>query len=369
MTSARADHPSKKRIGPWSAARWLIFPIWCLLAVCILCEVGVRVLDLDWDSVRLILSYSLKMTAHVASPDPRLLYVPDSNYVPDDDLVPDDDPAGTSSREASDIEINSLGCRGREPGAPGPGRRRVLVLGGSNVWGANVDNHETWPARLQERLSTRAAPVDVLNCGVSGYNAIQMCANMERTLARARPHLIVFAFSNIGPRMFFPDGPELEAYFDKDPTLWWDFIPPALLDGESGEGREVRTWLLGRSAIYRLWLSTLRNQQISRTQGHQRARAPDMPHFLPFNEPHYVSATQRCLRRAKTLAAVAVVIVPGVHDDFGPYQDGIRIPTLTLRGESLPADHRRLHPPAYVLDWTAKQVASWIGKQGLLTAQ
>ena len=294
------------------------------------------------------------MSGFVAHPDPRLLYTVDMDAVRDPE-------------EELNFTANSLGCRGPEPAKPGPGGRRLLVLGGSNVWGANVTDAQAWPARLQVKLSGRTGgPVAVLNCGVSGYNAIQMCANLERVAPRAKPDLIVFAPSNLGPRMFYPEGPRMASYFEKDPTLWWDFIPPRHLGDAASRGRQVRTWLLGHLALYRLGLATLLARELNSSPLRPGGAPRDAPHYLPFAAPHYVETVRRCLTRARELAPVVIFIVPGVQEAFSSYTRGLNLPTLRLAGEQLPAAQRNLHPPAHVLDWTADRLADWLVREGHL---
>jgi len=66
---------------------------------------------------------------------------------------------------------NTLGLRGPElDSAPDPTRRRIATFGGSYVFGAFLDDHETWPRLLEGHLRDRGLSVEVLNAGVNGYS-------------------------------------------------------------------------------------------------------------------------------------------------------------------------------------------------------
>jgi lysophospholipase L1-like esterase len=96
----------------------------------------------------------------------------------------------------SAIEINSLGLRGPEPAPRQPGELRVLFLGDSVVAGFEVEQSETFTARLEAELRRRfPQPLAVINAGVRGYGTDQsLLWYRERGLALA-PDLVVLVFS------------------------------------------------------------------------------------------------------------------------------------------------------------------------------
>jgi lysophospholipase L1-like esterase len=96
----------------------------------------------------------------------------------------------------SAIEINSLGLRGPEPAPRQPGELRVLFLGDSVVAGFEVEQSETFTARLEAELRRRFPhPLAVINAGVRGYGTDQsLLWYRERGLALA-PDLVVLVFS------------------------------------------------------------------------------------------------------------------------------------------------------------------------------
>ncbi len=91
--------------------------------------------------------------------------------------------------------INGLGYRGAElPRAPAPGEFRVFFAGDSFTWGHNVEDGETLPARLQERLASACAgPVHVVNAGISGSTILGQ-AEMVRRGLELRPDRVILMF-------------------------------------------------------------------------------------------------------------------------------------------------------------------------------
>jgi hypothetical protein len=75
------------------------------------------------------------------------------------------------------VAINRQGLRGARDAAPhpAPGRRRIAVFGDSLVFGEEVDDDETVPHYLGDRLRDAEA----LNFGVHGYGLGQMLLRLE----------------------------------------------------------------------------------------------------------------------------------------------------------------------------------------------
>lgn len=89
---------------------------------------------------------------------------------------------------AAQIDINSSGVRDTEEiGPKPPGERRIVILGDSLVLSVQVDFHQTFGERLEQRLNA-GAPAGltyrVINAGVQGYGPIEELL-FFRTVARA----------------------------------------------------------------------------------------------------------------------------------------------------------------------------------------
>ena len=96
------------------------------------------------------------------------------------------------------VRINEHGLRGPStPLEPPPGVHRVLVLGGSTVFGEGLEEEEALPARLEALLNEGAAGerFEVLNAGVEGYNTTAELAFLRQRGLRLGPRTVVLAFS------------------------------------------------------------------------------------------------------------------------------------------------------------------------------
>jgi hypothetical protein len=98
-------------------------------------------------------------------------------------------------REDFDVEIalNSRGLRGPElPYEPGPGRRRLVIVGDSFAQGYYANEEETLAARL--RVALDPCGVDVVNGGQPGFSTDQEWLYFNEELARYRPAETVLLF-------------------------------------------------------------------------------------------------------------------------------------------------------------------------------
>ena len=105
-------------------------------------------------------------------------------------LAPGLDGAEVSSGRTSSRGAGIRG--GREVPRPKPaGTTRVLALGDSFTFGDGVDDPETWPALLDERLGER---VEVLNLGASAYAHDQMLLALLDDGLALEPDVVVLGF-------------------------------------------------------------------------------------------------------------------------------------------------------------------------------
>jgi lysophospholipase L1-like esterase len=88
---------------------------------------------------------------------------------------------------------NSLGLRGPEITLDKPaGMRRIVIVGGSTVYGALTDDASTISQQLEEVLRQQLGPnVQVINGGVSGYDSLQEVALTCSRLLDLQPDVVV----------------------------------------------------------------------------------------------------------------------------------------------------------------------------------
>ncbi len=93
--------------------------------------------------------------------------------------------------------INEHGLRGPSVAREKPaGTLRVICPGDSFTFGHAVQDDETWPAQLERELEAGLSPraVEVLNCGVEGYDTSQEIAFLEMKLFAFEPDVVVLGY-------------------------------------------------------------------------------------------------------------------------------------------------------------------------------
>ncbi len=156
------------------------------------------------------------------------------------------------------VSINSLGFRDREREArKPPGVFRIVILGSSNTYGADVDNDETYPAQLERLLNERGGPTrfEVWNAGISAYVPSQIMEHARHVLRDFDPDLLIVQMYIPGRRAFAApvssqtpwEGipyPVFRDYFTRNPDLYWENLP--FLDPT-----RLTRWIFVHSALYR----------------------------------------------------------------------------------------------------------------------
>lgn len=91
--------------------------------------------------------------------------------------------------------INAQGLRQDEDlGPKAPAEKRLLVLGDSVTFGANVKTSETYPEQLQGLLRQQRHPWRILNAGVTAYDASQEADWLETFGWELQPDALAVAF-------------------------------------------------------------------------------------------------------------------------------------------------------------------------------
>jgi lysophospholipase L1-like esterase len=102
-------------------------------------------------------------------------------------------PGSATTARGKEIKINSQGFRGPEPSTDAA-MRRVIVLGDSITFGANLALEETFPFQLQQQLAMPGRNLEVLNFGVHGYDTLQEVSSLEIRGLQYHPDLVVVAY-------------------------------------------------------------------------------------------------------------------------------------------------------------------------------
>jgi lysophospholipase L1-like esterase len=107
-------------------------------------------------------------------------------------------PAALGGNPVWEISLNSEGFRNGEfPKEKPPSAFRIICLGDSWTFGANVGQEEAYPQRLGALLRQEfpAAHFEVFNLGVLGYSSYQGLELLRRKAIEMAPDLLVIAFA------------------------------------------------------------------------------------------------------------------------------------------------------------------------------
>lgn len=336
-------------------------------------ETFVTLTDADWRRVSDQLYYQAAEPAnHVADPDPELLYR----------LRPLATSSFTDIYGHYTAQVNEHGYRGASRSVDKPeGTYRIAVLGGSNVYGAGVDDSQTWPARLEVHLSAHVpgTPFEVWNLGVSGYTGSQMAALGREFCERFDPDLMIIAPSNMGTRPVLVD--EHPRPLLRDSPDCWRYLLG--VEGELG-------WLR------RFALTHVRSYRLAELVAADRRGNPEVPLWArsaEIFEAENLSSIQALVADHGDQVRMCLFILPAARprnslgfseaqlDDplfkYGPIPDYVpQLELLQRYGEGLdsyyldatghPAEYSRIHPPARVLDWYGENVARWLVERELV---
>ncbi len=326
-----------------------------LLVALLVAECIVRISDVDWRNVKKNLYFqNMDLPVHIIDPNPKLIFrlKPNSEF-----------------HDKHSVSINSLGVRGKQRDAVKPdGVFRILCFGGSNVYGSGVNDQEAWPAQLELFLQNQSErPFEVWNMGAPAYVPSQMVALARESVKRFDPDLLIIAISNLNAPAFLK-GMDIEAYFNRNPSLWEKLIPRSALI-PSWLSVRTRYWLISHVRFYRLAIlaSLARRVTIplwedSYDHNIDNERAvrdlfldihPNIPCVLfigPYIQPS--------------------VLVPGSggkiisgYEHYITMAQNSGVPIFTLSATYEPAVYREIHPPPNVLAWYGKNLADWLIRQ------
>ena len=92
----------------------------------------------------------------------------------------------------NDLKFNSKGFRGEDfSSEKSSDVYRIIMVGGSTMLGAEVDNNSTIPSILQKMFDSHNFEVEIINAGISGGNSITELALIESKLVNYNPDLII----------------------------------------------------------------------------------------------------------------------------------------------------------------------------------
>lgn len=308
-----------------------------LLVALLIAELVVRLGGYDWNFIEKMVYYqTVKLGVHQVDYDPQVMYRLKPSDPTDNDY---------------NIHINDFGERGPDRKKEKPaGVYRIICVGGSNVWGANLEDHETWPAQLELKLNeTLPGKYEVWNFGTSAYVGSQMVVLAREAIERYDPDLVFFCLSNQGWRAFL-EGSPVAPFFRRHPELWEYYFTSEYLTSPSWLPYETNIKAIKYSSLYRLgilWYMVER-QQIR-------------PSTLMWHESMNVDISRKFFRQYQTQVPIVIFVSPAYEKStFVKYYQDLYIPVLWLNPEGRNEDYHENHPPAYVMPWYAENITKWL---------
>lgn len=142
------------------------------------------------------------------------------------------------------IDERGFRTNGRSP-YPDSSSLKVIALGDSFTFGLGVSDHETWPARVEQRLrSTHPSAINIINMGTISYGVSQEMDLLLENVLSIKPWLVIHGLywnDFMEPEPAQPGGP---AMLTADGLFVWD----SPFRAESSL-REIATSLVRRSAL------------------------------------------------------------------------------------------------------------------------
>lgn len=143
--------------------------------------------------VTLVLTASiLEIAARFLFPAPLPWRYPQLRYRPDPALVFAWEPNQRGFSADKEIVINERGLRGPVvPYERTPGKKRVLFLGDSIIFGFGVDDREVVAERVRSLLDGEGVAVESVNTAIASYNTLQEVTYYEREGRRYDADVVV----------------------------------------------------------------------------------------------------------------------------------------------------------------------------------
>ncbi len=296
-------------------------------------------------------------------------------------------PGWPTEQRTLSVAIDRHGARGNQhPLQKAPGTTRILMHGGSTVWGASLADDETLAAALERSLNEGAPEgraVEVWNFGASasvmGHSAWQAASHLQDL----DPDVLLVVVTNRGPRCdLWTDRWPLGDRIREDPWAAVEYLdPPAFLgppaplgQPTSGEPHQASTWSdperldPAMPLLHRLFYGA-----VARSSGLRWAAAVHTMRLFEANPDHqraYADIASLVLARAALAraesAGVPLVFVSGPGAVRHALIQALAPPLEASIGTGESGLVSELHPPAWIMEWHAARLARQLTAAGLV---
>ncbi len=268
-----------------------------------------------------------------------------------------------SSRKVS---INSLGFRDKERNKTKPkGIFRIVILGGSNTYGATVGDEDTYPAIMQKLLDEQfPGKFEVWNGGISAYVMSQKVAYAEYIIKEFNPDLLIFQVHNDGRRAFLYDG-KFIGLFKKNKELYLENIP--FLFSNNPTLLKIHYCLVSHSRVYRFIIININNKIIKDLKldfiKEYKQKYPYDKIIRKYSEYGDIINRRNFDNFINNHQDIKIIIFDPIlqrYCDSERKEEYENIEYFSLCYQDKPKEYKELHPPSYVYEWYAQELVNML---------
>lgn len=268
-----------------------------------------------------------------------------------------------SSRKVS---INSLGFRDKERNKTKPkGIFRIVILGGSNTYGATVGDEDTYPAIMQKILNGQLpGKFEVWNAGICAYVMSQKVAYAEYIIKEFNPNLLIFQVHNDGRRAFLYEK-KFTGLFKKNKELYLENIP--FLFSNNPTLLKIHYYLVLHSRVYKFIIININNKIIKDLKlDWLKEYKQKYPYDKIMNEyGMYGSMINRrnfnnFINNHQDIKIIIFDPILQRYCDSERKEEYKNIEYFSLCYQDKPKEYKELHPPSYVYEWYAQELVNML---------
>ncbi|MFH1209151.1 MAG: hypothetical protein V1673_06335 [Candidatus Omnitrophota bacterium] len=281
------------------------------------------------------------------------------------------------------ININALGFRGKGF-APlkKPGVFRIVVFGGSNTFGMNVNDEDTYPAQMQKIFDEEyPGKVEVWNAGMCAYVMSQDVAYAETVIKKFDPDLLIFQDTNRGRRAFHYKitFKELKGLFHKNNELFIENIEPLWEQSVPREekmryflastGTKIHRSLVAASALYRTFCISLYSCMGVFSHDPVLSITKKFGRFWGFSGQFINNRELNLFTERHKDKKILLFFVTDYASEVGHSGFIMRsnMGNFVLPSEGKPPEYQKIHPPSYVYAWYARELCDFLEQKGHLS--
>ncbi len=277
-----------------------------------------------------------------------------------------------SSRKVS---INSLGFRDKERNKTKPeGIFRIVILGGSNTYGALVSDNDTYPAIMQKILDDNFPnKFEVWNAGLSAYVMSQKVAYADYIIEEFNPDLLIFQVGNTGRRAFL-ENKDFTRLFKKNKELYLENIPFLFYNFSNNSSlMKIHYSFVSNSRFYGFIITMFNSRIIGDINPSDEKGSEIKSNYTKIKNKYdyYGDIVNRrdfnnFLNNHNNLSIIIFDPNAKLYCNPENYREYEEIGYFSLCSENIFKEYREIHPPSYVYEWYAEELVKMLQDEGYI---